>query len=133
MSDLKISWIGLGKLGLPMAARIAATGRAVVGFDTDAGRAEAAASRQIQVKAEAREALDGAGLVFTSLPDDAVLESAMRVLAPSLAPGAIVVETSTVSAAASARAGEFVAAAGAAYLRAPVSGNPVLAERGELT
>ena len=37
------------------------------------------------------------------------------------------------SAAASARAGEFVAAARASYLRAPVSGNPVLAERGELT
>ena len=54
MSDLKISWIGLGKLGLPMAARIAATGRSVAGFDLDPQRAELAASRQIQVKPEAR-------------------------------------------------------------------------------
>src|ERR1700728_1383905 len=42
VSDLKISWIGLGKLGLPMAARIAATGRAVMGYDLDAERAELA-------------------------------------------------------------------------------------------
>ena len=133
MSDLKISWIGLGKLGLPMAARIAATGRVVAGYDLDPERAELAASRQIQVKPEAREALEGARLVFTSLPDDKALESAMRALTPSIAPGAIVVETSTVSAAASARAGEILAGAGIAYLRAPVSGNPVLAERGELT
>jgi 3-hydroxyisobutyrate dehydrogenase-like beta-hydroxyacid dehydrogenase len=133
VSDLKISWIGLGKLGLPMAARIAAAGRAVTGYDLDPQRAELAASRQIQVKAEAREALEGARVVFTSLPDDKALETAMRALAPSIAPGAIVVETSTVSAAASARAGEILAGAGVAYLRAPVSGNPVLAERGELT
>jgi 3-hydroxyisobutyrate dehydrogenase-like beta-hydroxyacid dehydrogenase len=133
VSDLKISWIGLGKLGLPMAARIAATGRVVAGYDLDPERAELAASWQIQVKPEAREALEGARLVFTSLPDDKALESAMRALAPSIAPGAIVVETSTVSAAASARAGEILAGAGIAYLRAPVSGNPVLAERGELT
>jgi 3-hydroxyisobutyrate dehydrogenase-like beta-hydroxyacid dehydrogenase len=133
VSDLKISWIGLGKLGLPMAARIAATGRVVAGYDLDPERAELAASRQIQVKPEAREALEGARLVFTSLPDDKALESAMRALTPSIAPGAIVVETSTVSAAASARAGEILAGAGIAYLRAPVSGNPVLAERGELT
>ena len=130
---MKISWIGLGKLGLPMAACIAASGRVVAGFDLDPQRAALAASRQIQVKADMGAALDGAAIVFTSLPDDAVLESAMRALAPSLSSGAIIVETSTVSAAASARAGELAAGVGVAYLRAPVSGNPVLAERGELT
>jgi 3-hydroxyisobutyrate dehydrogenase-like beta-hydroxyacid dehydrogenase len=131
--ELKICWIGLGKLGLPMAARIAATGRTVVGYDVEPGRAELAASQQIRMKPEPHVALNGAGLVFTSLPDDSALESAARSLAPWLAPGAILVETSTVSAGASARAGEIVEGAGALYLRAPVSGNPVLAERGELT
>lgn len=134
MSDeLKISWIGLGKLGLPMAARVAASGRPVTGYDRDPARGELAASRQIQVKPQAQDALAGAGLVFLSLPDDAALESAAGALAPSLAPRAIVVETSTVSATASARVGEIIEGAGAIYLRAPVSGNPVLAERGELT
>src|SRR6202453_2594851 len=75
VSDLKISWIGLGKLGLPMAARIAAAGRAVAGYDLDPQRAELAASRQIQVKAEAREALEGARVVFSSLPDRKELET----------------------------------------------------------
>jgi 3-hydroxyisobutyrate dehydrogenase-like beta-hydroxyacid dehydrogenase len=79
-NDGKIGWIGLGKLGLPMAARIAASGRAVVGYDLDPHRAELAALRQIQVKPEARAALEGAGVVFRSLPDDGALESAMRAL-----------------------------------------------------
>jgi 3-hydroxyisobutyrate dehydrogenase-like beta-hydroxyacid dehydrogenase len=130
---MKIAWIGLGKLGLPMAARIAATGRQVVGYDVDAGRAALATAQQIGVRENARAALDGAGVVFTSLPDDSGLEAAAGALSQWLAPGAILVETSTVSAAASARAASLLGKSGALYLRAPVSGNPVLAERGELT
>jgi 3-hydroxyisobutyrate dehydrogenase-like beta-hydroxyacid dehydrogenase len=131
--DRKISWIGLGKLGLPMAARIAASGRSISGYDIDRSRVDAASQRQIQIAATLDAALHGAGLIFTSLPNDAALASAADELANRLAPGAIVVETSTVSAAASARAARAFERAGVRYLRTPVSGNPVLAERGELT
>jgi 3-hydroxyisobutyrate dehydrogenase-like beta-hydroxyacid dehydrogenase len=131
--DLKICWIGLGKLGLPMAARIAATGRAVAGYDIDAARAGLASAGQIRVASELDAALEGAGLIFTSLPNDVALAAMADDFAKRTAPGAVVVETSTVSAAASTGAAQALERAGVLYLRAPVSGNPVLAERGELT
>lgn len=131
-----LAWIGLGKLGLPMAARIAAAGHAIAAFDVDAARMQAARQRQITVAASRAQVLAGAGAVLTSLPDDSALEGALLGdggLLASLKPGDILVDTSTVSAEASARVAAVAGRDGIAYLRAPVSGNPVLAERGELT
>ena len=53
-----IGWIGLGRIGLPMAARLAAAGEAVKGFDIDASRAALAASRGITPCASAEEAVE---------------------------------------------------------------------------
>jgi 3-hydroxyisobutyrate dehydrogenase-like beta-hydroxyacid dehydrogenase len=124
-----ICWIGLGKLGLPMAARIAASGRRLVGYDTNPERAEAARLRQIEVASDLKSALAGQMVIFTSLPDDKALLAATAEIFAAMQPGALLVETSTVSAEASAK----VALGGERYLRAPMSGNPVLAERGDLT
>ena len=128
-----LCWIGLGKLGLPMAARIVAGGRAIAGYDVDPVRMEAATARQVSVRPTLQAALDGAGIVFTSLPDDAALGQVGAAILELLPREAVLVDTSTVSAGASADLAEAALAAGARYLRAPVSGNPVLAERGELT
>lgn len=128
-----ICWIGLGKLGLPMAARIAASGRRVVGYDTNPRRSEAASQRQIAVAEDLAAALAGQMMIFTSLPDDHALLAAAADILAHAEPGALIIETSTVSAAASATFAKAAAAAGKVFLRAPVSGNPVLAERGDLT
>ena len=50
-----------------------------------------------------------------------------------LRPGGVLVETSTVSPTVSGEIGKELAAHGIAYLRAPVSGNPIAAEAGKLT
>lgn len=136
-----LCWIGLGKLGLPMAARIAGAGIAVTGYDVSAERRDLASGRGVAIARSAEDAVQAAGVVFTSLPDDgvllALLGSAGSLVAGSLvarlAPGSVVVDTSTVSPDASASVGAALAAAGMTYLRAPVSGNPVLAEAGTLT
>jgi 3-hydroxyisobutyrate dehydrogenase-like beta-hydroxyacid dehydrogenase len=54
-------------------------------------------------------------------------------LIPALRPGGVLVETSTVSPTVSAEIGRELATRGVAYLRAPVSGNPIAAEAGKLT
>jgi 3-hydroxyisobutyrate dehydrogenase-like beta-hydroxyacid dehydrogenase len=54
-------------------------------------------------------------------------------LFPVLRRGGVLVETSTVSPTVSAEIGEELASHGIAYLRAPVSGNPIAAEAGKLT
>src|SRR6202023_1747049 len=81
----------------------------------------------------ALEEVASQNVVFTSLPDDAALRQVTNELIPILRPGVMLVETSTVSPTVSAEIAEELAARGIAYLRAPVSGNPIAAEAGKLT
>jgi 3-hydroxyisobutyrate dehydrogenase-like beta-hydroxyacid dehydrogenase len=129
----QISWIGLGLIGLPMAARLAAKGWQVKGFDISAERLGMAKARGIAAASSLPDALDGAGIVFTSLPGEKVLVELSRELASRLPPAAIVVETSTVGPVASAKAAGELGARRIPYLRAPISGSVNLAESGGLT
>lgn len=136
MNAQQIAWIGLGKLGLPMAARVAAAGHAIRGFDLSAARAAQAEGRGVARAASVAEAVTGAGVIFASLPDDRALRAAVLAdgaLLDRMDDGAILIETSTVSVTASAAVAAKAAERGIAYLRAPVSGNPVTAEAGELS
>lgn len=131
----KAAWIGLGKLGLPMAARLAGKFE-VAGYDRSEDRLAIAAERGITRAADAAEAVAGAEVVFVSLPDDRALRAAVLAdgaLLSHLTSGQILVETSTVSVHASQEVDRVAAEKGVAYLRAPVSGNPVSAEAGELS
>jgi 3-hydroxyisobutyrate dehydrogenase-like beta-hydroxyacid dehydrogenase len=138
MSDTAptVGWIGLGKLGLPMAACLARSGAAVIGFDRDAGRLALAADRGITPVGSAAEAASGRTFVFTSLPDDQVLRAVLlgaNGLISAMAPGATLLETSTVSPAASAEVVGEAAKAGISYIRLPISGSATLAETGQVS
>ncbi|WP_416139448.1 NAD(P)-dependent oxidoreductase [Halomonas sp. HK25] len=132
----KVAWIGLGKLGLPMAARIAAGGYPVQGFDLSAERMALAEQDGITPHQDLAAATEACRLVFVSIPDDRALLG--LTLGPgglieAMAPGSVLIETSTVSIEASARVAAAAEARGIAYLRSPVSGNPVAAESGTLS
>jgi 3-hydroxyisobutyrate dehydrogenase-like beta-hydroxyacid dehydrogenase len=116
-----------------MAARLAAAGWEVRGFDVAAERLKLAKDRGIAPVSSSREALEGAELVFSSLPTETVLIEVARDLAAAMPADAILVETSTVGPQASARADEALRARSIAYLRAPISGSVNLAESGGLT
>ena len=73
MSEKRIAWLGLGLIGLPMAARLAAAGWDVKGFDIDAERLSLAVKRGISPAAGRTDAIAGARFVFTSLPKETVL------------------------------------------------------------
>lgn len=124
MASKRVAWIGLGLIGLPMAARLAAAGWEVRGFDIDPDRLRLARGRGIASAASMEDAMAGARFVFTSLPTEQVLVE----LAPRIARDAIWIETSTVGPAASAKAAQSMP-----YLRAPISGSTALAEAGTLT
>jgi len=134
MTDARtIGWVGLGKLGLPMAARLVASGRAVAGYDRDQARSALAAERGV-APAQTIEALcRDCDVVFTSLPDDAALRAAIlgnEGLLAYLKRGAVLAETSTVSPKASADVAQACERPGIAYLRLPISGSSALAETG---
>ena len=133
---LKVGWLGAGKMGDPMCRRVLGTGAAVSVFDTvDANTAPVVAAGGTRVASVAGAAA-GADVVFSMIPNDAVLRAvalgADGVIA-TLAPGSVYVDMSTVSPETSAEVAAAAEARGVAFLRAPVSGSTTLAESGNLT
>ena len=128
-----ILFIGVGKMGLPMARHLHAGGHAVSVFDIAPARMALAAEAGLTVAQDVAPALAVAPVVFSSLPDDGALGVVARQVANHAQPGAVWIETSTVSLEASRDAAAKAAARRIACLRAPVSGNATMAERAALS
>jgi 3-hydroxyisobutyrate dehydrogenase-like beta-hydroxyacid dehydrogenase len=135
-----VLFIGVGKMGLPMARHLHAAGHRVIAVDGAADRRALAAAQGLEVVDLLPVALHrlgesaGSPLIVSSLPDDDALATVGEVLAAHAPLAAVWIDTSTVSPAASRAAAERVAATrGVACLRAPVSGNATMAERAALT
>lgn len=131
-----IGWIGVGKMGLPMAALIVKAGHDVTAFDPNRSRLAAAGEQGIRAAASATEAVAGKTVVFTSLPDDAALRATVlgpQGLLQTMAARSVLIETSTVSAEISSEVAAAALTRDIAYLRAPVSGNASIAHTGALT
>jgi 3-hydroxyisobutyrate dehydrogenase-like beta-hydroxyacid dehydrogenase len=137
MSSLPtIAWIGAGRMGVAMAGFIVQAGYPLVVYSPTA------ASRQKLVALGAREALSvaqcaaAADTVFSCITNDAALREValgpQGVLA-NAKPGAIFIDTSTVSTAISAQVAEQAQTRGIAYLRMPISGNAASARTGNVT
>lgn len=130
-------FVGVGKMGLPMAGHLQRAGHRVTAFDPSPERRALAAAQGLAVAPSLDTALrdlDPAdALVISSLPDDAALGAVADAVATHAPGGATWIDTSTVSPEASAAAAERVAARGIASLRATVSGNNTMAERAALT
>jgi 3-hydroxyisobutyrate dehydrogenase-like beta-hydroxyacid dehydrogenase len=132
----EIAFIGIGKMGLPMSVLIAKAGYSVTAYDQSAARLADARAQGISVASSPAEAVNNRSVVTTSLPDDAVLRAALlgsNGLLAAMAPNCILIETSTVSAEASAEVDAAASARGISYLRAPVSGNASIVHTGALT
>jgi 3-hydroxyisobutyrate dehydrogenase-like beta-hydroxyacid dehydrogenase len=132
----KIGFVGLGHMGGNMAARFLAAGYPVYGEDRNRATVEGLEHDGLQWRDTAREAAEAADVVFTSLPDDHVLETAASgpdgILA-GLAADKVWVDMSTVSPHLSREMAERVRALGASMLDAPVSGSVPQVEAGTLT
>jgi 3-hydroxyisobutyrate dehydrogenase len=131
---MTIGFIGLGRMGAPMAARIAAAGHRVIGYDILPSKREAAIAGVSHGTSPADVAAN-ADIIVTSLPGRAEVTEVVKGgngLFTSLRPSTILVETSTISPdLGRVLAGEF-AARGAFYLDAPISGGAHGARDGTL-
>ncbi len=126
-------FMGVGKMGLPMARHLQQAGHAVGVTDLEAARLQLAREAKLTVTDDATAELARVDRVFSSLPhDQALLVVADQVVAHAR-PGTIWVDTSTVSMAASAQAALRCQASGIRYLRVTVSGNNHMAESAQLT
>ena len=125
---MRIGFIGLGNMGAPMAANLAAAGHMVTGYDTVAsmpGGVTAAGS--------AAEAAQDAEAVVTMLPDGGILRSVSRDIIPAAANNAVVVDCSTVDVETARAVATEAGNAGLLAVDAPVSGGVGGAAAGTLT
>ena len=127
----KIHFLGVGKMGLPMASHLKHAGHDLTVSDPSAERLDLARGAGLAVAEPGALAL--ADFVMSSLPHDAALLAVGQQVAQSASAGAVYVDTSTVSLAASAQVAERCSARGIAYLRTTVSGNNKMAEAAQLT
>jgi 3-hydroxyisobutyrate dehydrogenase-like beta-hydroxyacid dehydrogenase len=132
----RIGFVGLGHMGGNMAARFLAAGYTVYGEERNRATAQGLEHDGLQWRDTPREAAEAADILFTSLPDDRVLETVASgpdgVLA-GLAADEVWVDMSTVSPRASRELAERVHALGASLLDAPVSGSVPQVQAGTLT
>jgi 3-hydroxyisobutyrate dehydrogenase len=125
---VKIGFIGLGNMGAPMAANLAAAGHEVVGYDLSAPCPSGVAPA-----ASAAEAARGAEVVITMLPNGAILRAVAGEIIPAMSPGAAFVDCSTVDVESARDVAAKAAAAGLLPVDAPVSGGVGGAAAGTLT
>ncbi len=128
-----VGLIGLGNMGAPFAERILAAGYPLVVYNRTPEKARAFGARGAAVADSPQDLVRLADVFLTSLPDDRAFEDVAAQALGSARPGTILVDTSTVSPAASARVASLADAASVGYLRAPVSGNPTVVRAGNLT
>ena len=133
---MNLGWVGVGKMGLPMAGHLLAAGHRVTACDLMPTLVQAVVARGARAAASPAAAAREAEVVFSSIPDDSALRTVALSEAGVLAgarPGTVYVDTSTVSAEASAEVAAAAAAKGVHYLRVTVSGNNKMAQSQALT
>ena len=132
----RIGFVGLGHMGGNMAARFLAAGYTVYGEERNRATAQGLEHDGLQWRDTPREAAEAADILFTSLPNDRVLETVASgpdgVLA-GLSADEVWADMSTVSPRASRELAERVHALGASLLDAPVSGSVPQVQAGTLT
>ncbi|HEY7930709.1 MAG TPA: NAD(P)-dependent oxidoreductase [Acidimicrobiales bacterium] len=136
MGGTALGWIGCGRMGTAMAARLVRAGNDLAVTNRTRSKAEVLGELGASVVDAPRD-LAGRDIVFimVSANDDLieVTSGPNGVLAdPERAPK-IIVDCSTVSTETSAEVRAACAARGAVFLAAPVSGNPKVVAAGELT
>jgi 3-hydroxyisobutyrate dehydrogenase-like beta-hydroxyacid dehydrogenase len=129
-----VTLVGLGHMGAAIAERLLDAGYPLQVFNRTAGRDAGLVERGAVRLESPGAALAEADVCITSLADDDAVEAVLLgdagVLAHA-APGSVLVDTSTISVAASRRVAEAAEAAEVAYLRAPLSGNPTAIRNGK--
>lgn len=133
---MRVGFIGLGNMGLPIARNLARAGHTVTAYNRTRSRGEELEREGAAAIAESpAEAARNADAVITMLADDHAVESvvfAEGTLLDAMPVEATHLSMSTISVALSKRLAEAHAAVGQGYLAAPVFGRPEAAEQAKL-
>lgn len=132
---MRIGFLGLGKMGTPMARRLIAAGHELAVWNRTEGRTEPLAREGAIVAGTPAEAELGADAVITMLFDDHAHEEVLfgpNGLMDALTPSTLHISCSTIGVALSERLTQNHARRGIPFIAAPVFGRPNVAEAGRL-
>ena len=132
---MKIGFIGLGNMGLPMARNLLKAGHELTVYNRTPQKAQPLQADGAKVAATPAEAALTAEAVITMLADDAAVEAVVSGhdgILQAMRPGALHVGMSTISVELSRRLAKLHEDRGQAYCAAPVFGRPQAAEAAAL-
>jgi 3-hydroxyisobutyrate dehydrogenase len=127
-----VAFLGLGNMGGPMAANLAAAGHTVHAFDLVPELKATAESKGAKVFDSGAAAVAGADVVITSLPNGAIVKACYAEVLPAAGPGTLFIDTSTISVDDARAINAQAVERGFAQLDAPVSGGVKGATAGTL-
>ena len=130
---MRIAFIGLGKMGLPMAANLLKGGHDVAGYDPVAVALGRHAANGGRVAASVADAVVNADIVVTMLPAGEHVAAVVPQILAAAHHAPLVIDSSTIDVDTARRMAAMAADAGVAMLDAPVSGGVGGATAGTLT
>ena len=136
-AKLRLGYVGVGLMGLPMVKRLASLGYAIRAYDIAPEKIAAAQVAGALAAVSPADAVPGADLVVLNLPTTDAVEEAVfgqRGVASALRPPQRVVDFSTIKVDQCRAFGEALRArTGCGWIDAPVSGGPPASGSGTLT
>ncbi|MDD3797561.1 MAG: NAD(P)-binding domain-containing protein [Novosphingobium sp.] len=129
---MTVGFVGLGRMGCPMASNIARAGFDVVAFDLNPDAIAAVVEAGGRAAASAADAASQADVIFTMLPNSQHVQGVVEgEILPNLKQGGIVVDMSTIDPAMTDRVAQACKDAGCGFVDAPVGRSAMHADRGE--
>lgn len=129
-----VAFIGLGRMGYPMAGHLARAGHEVTVFNRNKNRAdEWGAEHKGKVVATIAEAARGRDVVFACVGDDPDIRTVALEAFPAMRKGAVYVDHTTGSASLAEELAREATKSGLSFVDAPVSGGEAGAQKGQLT
>ena len=131
---MKLTFLGLGVMGYPMAGHLKAKGHDVTVYNRTTAKAEAWAKQHGGAcKTTVADAVAGAEMVMMCVGNDNDLMEVGQTALAAMKSGTTLVDHTTASADAARKLYALAKAKGIAFIDAPVSGGQMGAEKGQLT
>src|SRR5947209_3533759 len=130
---MRVGFIGLGAMGLPMTRNLLARGHQVSVASRSRPLIDAALDAGASGGGDPAGVASASEVVILCVPSSSDVVSIVGDLLPALEPGKVVIDCSTIDPDVERAQHDRVRETGAGYLEAPVSGGTVGAEKGTLT
>ena len=127
-----IAFLGLGNMGTPMSGNLFNAGYTVRGFDPVPAARQAATDRGVAVLESGADAVAGADVVITMLPNGNLVKQCYGEVMPAAGDGTLFIDSSTIAVGDAREVHAYALERGFAQLDAPVSGGVKGAVAGSL-